>query len=747
MGRPLVSLPGRAGLDLSVSLYYNSLVWTRQETETQSLVVYNADHGTPAPGFQLGPPRLQAQFLNSDTNAYAYIMITPSGGRVEMRQTATAGVYESADSTYAQLTFSGPTPVVRSTDGMQYVLGTQIGAEWRCTQVKDRNGNFISAGYNPNNGHVLNMTDTLGRVVNFNYNATTGLLESITQNWGGATHYYARFYFADKQMALNFSAVQPVGAQSGTSRTVLASVVMANGESYHFDYNGYGQVYQIKHSTPNGQELERTRYDLTDAAISSHIPQLTDCPRFAEKRVWARYWNGDTDGTYSTAEEALTSYSFTYVNNIAHPVTGELFGGSLTQVTMPDGTIYKEYAKGYGWEKGLPQLAEEWPIELTQGGPQNVKRKWTGHVWTQDNTSLAFVKNPRMAQTHVYDGTNHRQTTYEYNSDYGLPTTAREWGKVGTQMVLLRRTTTDYQLGAEYLNARVIGLPWRVQIYEGGGPLVSKRQFYYDWGCWHLEDISGATIPQHDPAYNTSYAAGRGNLVLVQRFDVNDPDSANGTHVEFKYSYNKMGSPVGTIDAGWNQVNIAYTDSFSDGNNSRNTYAYPTTVTDAEGYASTTQYNYDFGAVTLTRAPSSGTGAGVSYVDVARTYRLDGRPQQATVKPGAPTGDGSSTITSATRIPTRRSRARAKPTSSIHGKPSTGRGACAPPPLTIPAVTGGSPAPTSSTTRWGGRSRTRTRRRSTRTGTRPATTCSTPRRTREDGASRSRPTTGGIVRW
>ena len=47
---PIVGLKGRAGLDLSLSLYYNSLVWTKQGNSIQ----YNADHGTPAPGFQMG---------------------------------------------------------------------------------------------------------------------------------------------------------------------------------------------------------------------------------------------------------------------------------------------------------------------------------------------------------------------------------------------------------------------------------------------------------------------------------------------------------------------------------------------------------------------------------------------------------------------------------------------------------------------------------------------------------------------
>src|SRR5438128_2809698 len=87
---PLVSLPGRAGLDLTVSLFYNSLVWTAQGNAVQ----YNPDHGTPAPGFQLGLPRLQGPFFDSDDNSYAYIMVAPSGGRVEMKQVGSTNTYE-----------------------------------------------------------------------------------------------------------------------------------------------------------------------------------------------------------------------------------------------------------------------------------------------------------------------------------------------------------------------------------------------------------------------------------------------------------------------------------------------------------------------------------------------------------------------------------------------------------------------------------------------------------------------------
>ena len=36
----------------------------------------------------------------------------------------------------------------------------------------------------------------------------------------------------------------------------------------------------------------------------------------------------------------------------------------------------------------------------------------------------------------------------------------------------------------------------------------------------------------------------------------------------------------------------------------RNTFAYPTTVTDADGFSSFVQYNFDFGATTRTQSPA-----------------------------------------------------------------------------------------------------------------------------------------------
>jgi YD repeat-containing protein len=115
----------------------------------------------------------------------------------------------------------------------------------------------------------------------------------------------------------------------------------------------------------------------------------------------------------------------------------------------------------------------------------------------------------------------------------------------------------------------------------------------------------------------------------MARYDVGDPQNQNGTAVETKWRRNSTGSVLLVRDHLWHQIFFDYTDSFSD-SVSRNTFAYPTTITDQEGNSTTTQYNYDFGAVTRTHAPTSGIGGGTTYVDEFSQYDTYGRLERIT---------------------------------------------------------------------------------------------------------------------
>src|SRR5205823_2669888 len=101
-----------------------------------------------------------------------------------------------------------------------------------------------------------------------------------------------------------------------------------------------------------------------------------------------------------------------------------------------------------------------------------------------------------------------------------LPSDTREYAADGT--TVLRKTHTDYNLTATYINAtrRLIGLPSAQYLYEGdGATLLSKVDYQYDIAdappIYYLTPTASAPA-NHDPAYDdaTSSRQGRGNLCI-----------------------------------------------------------------------------------------------------------------------------------------------------------------------------------------------------------------------------------------
>ncbi len=78
---PLISLPGRGGLDLNLSLHYNSLQWVRYG----STMYYDPDWRTSYPyglatGFNMGFPEIESGYLYETIPSY--LVTLPSGYRV-----------------------------------------------------------------------------------------------------------------------------------------------------------------------------------------------------------------------------------------------------------------------------------------------------------------------------------------------------------------------------------------------------------------------------------------------------------------------------------------------------------------------------------------------------------------------------------------------------------------------------------------------------------------------------------------
>ena len=506
--------------------------------------------------------------------------MTPSGARSGLRQIGNSFVYESTDSSHVQLTDNTSidgTVLLRPIDGNQLRFNA-VGGGWRCTRITDGNGNFISTTYK-SWGELETVTDTLGRMLTFHYDANSNI-QSITQSWGGQTHEWATFGWGTASIGNNFPGLNNLGPNS-TSIPVLTQVGLPDGSRYNFEYNNsYGMVSKIRHHASDNRLRRQTTYVAPANA--------NDCPRLSERRDWAANWNGDSDENPTTSEEAITYFAHDADNGC--------------RMILPDGTVHKQYY-GSTWQSGLTTGTRSYATVADANS--NVWQKKTTTTWTQDNPNVGYLTNPRVVQLDVEDGSgNHRRTTIDYGAvnlgyvQWGLPHIVREYSVNGATATEFRRSQTDYNLTQPYLSSRIVGLVSSSQLYDSiAGQWLSKTTYEYDTTSINAQ-ATAAT--QHDTAYSQSFTV-RGNVTRVSRWDVTDIDNGN-KKLTSTVTYNAAGSVLSSTDPDTHTTTIHYADSFADGIN-RNTFAYPTTLTDTGGFSSTVKYNFEFGGRTRVEGP------------------------------------------------------------------------------------------------------------------------------------------------
>lgn len=619
----LAGLSGRSGLGAGISLSYNSLIWIKQDTN----IIFDPDTSNITPGFRFGFPLIEPLHTNEETHQGAFMLVSPSGARTELRQSAATNVFESADSSYIQLKVDeaqSPNDPVENlgltlymTDGtkMRYVWK---GGAYRCSEIKDSNGNYITITHDEY-GLLRTIKDTLERIITINYNDEL-LPTTITQTWGTSsgttTHTWATFTYTSTTINSSFGSLTVYGPPNGTTIKVLSKITYSDGSSARFDYNSYGQVYQIASYAADNHFLNYVKFDID----SPSSPQ-SDCPRFTTSKVKAEYWNTDTNGN---PQEVTTSYAIS--DNQTYTIDGTS-QSNLRRITItsPDGTVDKIYSRQTGWDESLPLLSETYSSDNTTTPKRSVIS-----YYTQDNTNLSYILNPRVTETKIVDSANTKRATVSYHmlsetspiSKYGLVKDVIEYNYPSTTSQL-RRTHIEYNLNEAYVSRRIIGLVSERTIYGATDDLAAKTTFSYDEGSFGNASLNQDISPvQHDNTnFGASFVTGRGNLTSVSRYNVNEP-TIESQSLKTQTKYNTAGSPVSTLDAIGNETRISYAESYKDGNNTRNTYAYPTGIFDPENTTSvpTAKTEYDFyrGVVTRTegKAPLNQTQGAI----VTREY-------------------------------------------------------------------------------------------------------------------------------
>ena len=355
-GTGLVGLSGRSGLGAGFGMSYNSLLWLKNDAD--DTITFDPDYSNVTPGFNMGFARIEPVYWDKNNGRFSYIMVTPSGARVEFQQIGATAFYETADSSYVQLEVDNGGDPNAPTQNLNIIItgtdGTKMEYEWkagafRAKEIKDTNGNYITINHDEY-GLLKTVTDTLGRVITVNYDAEL-YPTTITQDWktnngsgSTTTHTYATFSYTNKTLNPSFdSSLTVFGPTNGTVIKVLDKVTSASGAYTQFEYNNYGQIWKINNHAIDGHKLNHTSVN-----IGSPTANQTDVPRFSETRSWVENFNLDNSGN-----EQETVYQNTFQTNQSYTTPAGSGTGTLIQVSMvnhPHGNISKNLCRQFGMD-------------------------------------------------------------------------------------------------------------------------------------------------------------------------------------------------------------------------------------------------------------------------------------------------------------------------------------------------------------------------------------------------------------
>ncbi len=480
---PIVHISGRSGLDLDLTLYYNSRAWNIDWTRNQA--TFNADRDFPSYGFRLGYGLIEYDSSNSE-----WALIESDGTKRQLAYTAT-NIYVTTDASY--ITWNSSTNIVYYKSGTRifYQAFPSQATLFRPTKIEDTNGNYISISYRTDTwaqGQEINtITDTIGHVITFNYDTTTHVLSSIVQ---GSVTYITFTWRSDYVFAYNFSGLTVVNSPAlNATLTVLTGCTYPNGTQYAFTYGGWGIVTEVQHLSSSSQVRNSITYDFPTAATA-----LTDAPSYAHQSVF----------------DGVQTNSWTYATTLnGHNVTS-------TAVTDPMGTTTKS---NFDATTGLLTS-----VTVASGGStlRTIANTWnTGTNPTLASSTVTLNDSGQQSKmAFLYDSYANVREVQEY--DYGVR--------------YIRRTTTTYQTASGYISAHIYDRPTSVSIYDETGVelLKARTDFVYD-------GATPSTVSGSPAQWDSTISTNRGNVTTVKRYET--PSGPSG-EIDRNFQYDQLGNLI-----------------------------------------------------------------------------------------------------------------------------------------------------------------------------------------------------------
>lgn len=482
--------------------------------------------------------------------------------------------------------------------------------------ISDRNGNRLDFVYDTY-GSVTQVTDSLGRIITFQYNVSDGSY--------GVCH---RIIYS------GVGGAQRIIRVSSSSFNSTFSAWMADGKRFIFYYNTYGEITRVELSTGGAVE-----YDYAAGVVGTNSsgqigeseymanstcyqdgecappvpPKMFFYRRLIERRVYPAGGTGSTyesRTTYSRPESGsctMQYYTFSvctfsgvnYVQEDSYnkPAQG---GQILASVRhhfngRPAADMYAELYNFNPYPdttKGKETLTEMFNGQTVVRSVSNTwQARLRGPVVTDSTTTLADT-NLVSKQVFEYDAYNNRKDEWEYAYGTGTPgalvrytQTAYLTSNNGVAYDTINPNAASPAINSTY---HLRSLPLRESVFDAAGVERARTVYEYDnynadtyhaplesrSGIIGLCDTTTTSTGNSDQCVlsNPTAFTARGNVTAVTNY----ADAAALTGAVTTYSqYDVAGNIVKSIDARGKVAEVIFTDAFSDGVN-RNTFAYPT---------------------------------------------------------------------------------------------------------------------------------------------------------------------------
>jgi len=537
-------------------------------------------------------------------------------------------------------------------DGTRYRIDNN-----KVSWIRDRNGNVVSFTYNATlngypNGRVIAITDSLNRQVTISYGdqSTTDYYDEIHFLGSGGTvrtirvnhtslSNVLRSGFTVQDLHILFPELNGpewlyyLNGPNPYNPTVVSSVILPNGKQYQFSYNSYGELARVVLPTAGAVE-----YDMVPGSgvIGDLVDNAEIYRRVAERRVYADGGSGsgysekttftatydNIDPRFQTQTTVTTDHYDSGGNQLIAREKHYFTGSGQASIVGPAGVLMDSTAALYpAWTEGFeykteaidPSGAETTVLRRSEPTQtQTSPSWWTGtadaapannpHI-TQSLITLADVTpNLVTKQEFAYDSFGNKTDVYEYDFGSGAPG------------ALLRRSHTDYVTDTNYTaytGAHLRGLPSQTWVSSDSAGSSKKSLTTYEFDNYatdsrHAALVFRSSVVGFDSTnYSTSNTV-RGNLTGVTSYG--DVAAQTGA-ITVSSQYDILGNVIKTVDANGNASTISYNDDFGSPDseartnsapaqlNGQQTFAFPTSATNAIGYTAYTQVDYFTGAV------------------------------------------------------------------------------------------------------------------------------------------------------